>query len=196
MRANYFLIHYLALWKPVSYLLVFVAMMFEGDLLLFTTAFLTQQGLFKILYIFPIVFAGALAGDLLWYWAGYEINKLHISISFVKRWMEHLAQPLDNHLETRLKHTIFVSKFAYGFNHLTLLRAGMKGIHLGDFIKANVSATIVWMFAIGILGYLSGASFELIKRYIRFAEILLFVALVIFFAFWHFVVTKKLKRKL
>ena len=165
-------------------------------MLLFTVGFLTQQGIFKIALVAIVFFIGALAGDLLWYWLGYEVNKLHISISFVKRMMERLSQPLDEHLATRLKHTIFVSKFAYGFNHLTLMRAGMRGIHLGDFIKANISATILWIVVIGTLGYLSGASFELVKHYLRFAEVALLIFLIIFFLFWHFVVTKKLKQEL
>lgn len=190
------LFQYIASYLSFGYPLIFVGMIFEGDILFFTASFLTQQGVFNPLYMLPIAFAGAMAGDLLWFWGGYELEKLHISVSFIKRWMNHLAQPIDVHLVNRTRYTIFISKFAYGFNHLTLMRAGMLGIKLRESIKADLIATLAWMLVVGGLGWVSGASFGLIKHYLRYGEIALLIAIVIFFAFWHFVVTRRLEKEL
>lgn len=196
MPTSSVLVQYLAPYLGIGYPLIFIATMFEGDIILFTTGFLTQQGLFSIIYTPIVVFFGALAGDLLWYWFGYELNKLHISISLVRRWMERLSGPIDEHLINRTTHTVFISKFAYGFNHLTLMRAGMLGIKLKAFIKANMLATLAWMLVVGGLGYASGESFALFKRYLRYGEFALLGAVITFFLFWHFVVTKRLEREL
>lgn len=190
------LFQYLTPYLGIGYPLIFAATMFEGDIILFTTGFLTQQGLFSIIYAPIVVFCGALAGDLVWYWLGYELNKLHISVSFLRRWMERLSEPIDEHLLNRTNYTIFISKFAYGFNHLTLMRAGMLGIKLKTFIKANISATLAWMLVVGGLGYISGESFALIKHYLRYGEFALLGAVLIFFLFWHFVVTRRLEKEL
>ncbi len=65
-----FLSHYLGFWLPVGYLVVFLAMMVEGDAALFAAAFLTHQGFFNLGVIIVVVFLGVLIGDLGWYWLG------------------------------------------------------------------------------------------------------------------------------
>ncbi|MBI2514871.1 VTT domain-containing protein [Candidatus Wolfebacteria bacterium] len=191
---NSFLLHYLIWWKPVGYLIVFFGMMLEGDILLFTAGFLSQQHFLNTFYSLTLAFFGALIGDFIWYWLGRKLNG-DKTPPFIKKWLGHL-ELLDNHLRDRPRRTIFISKFAYGFNHLTLMRAGTLGIRLADYIKANIWATIVWVLTVAGLGYLSGASFESVKRYLRFAEIALLMGLILFFLIWNFVVAKQFQKRL
>lgn len=196
---NSLILHYLyvwALWKPIGYSLVFLGMTLEGDMILFTIGFLTQQGLLDVPYVFLFAVAGAVAGDVAWYWLGSKLKTPYRLFSLIRRWIDRASPPLDEHLVNRTMHTIFVSKFVYGFNHLILMRAGMLRLRLKSFIKANIIATIFWVLVVGGLGYLSGASFILIRRYLRFAEIALLIGLAIFFTLWHFVITKRLEKEL
>ena len=181
---------------PFGYPLIFVALMFEGEITFFTISFLTQQGLFNPFSVFIIAFAGAMAGDILWFWLGYELQKLHISVPFLRRWMTRLAKPIDELLLNQTNHTLFVSKFTYGFNHLTLMRAAMLGIKFRSIIKVELIATFAWILAVGGLGYFAGASFTLIKGYLKYGEIALLLFIVAFFTLWHFILKRRLEKEL
>ncbi len=172
------IIPFLILWKPLGYLLVFFAMMIEGDLALFTTGFLTNLRVFDPFDILAIVFAGVLVGDTLWYELGRRLEK-HAP-DLIKRWIEKIAGPFDEHIRNRPFRTIFISKFTYGVHRIILARAGMLGIKFGEFLKSDIVASSAWIAIVGGLGYFSGLSFELAKHYLKFAEVTLLIALVIF----------------
>ncbi len=197
LLANSSLLFKLAsLLSLLSYPLIFVALMFEGEITFFTIAFLTQQGLFNPFSVFVIAFAGAMAGDILWFWFGRKFQTLHIPVSFLNRWMSRLAKPIDNLLLDQTNHTLLVSKFAYGFNHLTLMRAAMLGIKFRKIFKIELIATFLWILVIGSLGYFAGASFELIRRYLKYGEFAILFFVLAFFAVWHFVLKRRLEKEL
>ncbi len=185
------LFQYLLLWKPLGYFLIFLGLALEGDTALFITSFLTYHGFFDIWKFLLAAFSGAIIGDIFWYWLGQRINN---SSSFINK-ITNRIKFADNHLINRLPHTIFVSKFIYGTHHLIMLRAGALNIDLKKIIKYNFLPTLLWILLIGGLGYLSGASFIIIKKYVRFIEIGLLIALIIFFIVERFI-KKRSEKKL
>lgn len=178
------LLHFLELWRPLGYSILFFGMMIEGDVFWFTAAFLTQEGFFDIGDAVTIALCGALFGDVLWYYFGL---RFHLSSLWIARFVERITKPFDAHLKKRLFHSIFISKFTYGIHHLILFRAGMMKLPFRDYVFAAFPATFFWLVIVGGLGYLFGASFVLLRHYLRFAEIALLLALVIFFMLEHFV---------
>lgn len=173
---NSFIFHYLVFWRPLGYLIIFLGMILEGETLLFITGFLTHGKLFDIGDVLLIAMSGVLIGDLFWYWLG----KILDPASFLARRLEKIAVHFDRHLMARPFRTIFISKFAYGLNHALLLRAGALRIRTGDFIVSDFPAAILWVLAVGGLGYFSSASFFLVRHYLRFAELALLLGLIIF----------------
>lgn len=176
-------LHYLLLWKPLGYAIIFFGMMIEGDALLFMAALLTHQGFFDIGDMAFFVFFGVLIGDTLWYLLGVWFTG---SIPVVNAWVTRLARPFDHRLHKRSVRTIFISKFMYGLHRSILIRAGSAGVPLKTFIKADLLAATLWILIIGGLGYLSSASLSLFKHYIRFTEVAILLALIIFLAFDYF----------
>ncbi|MDP3999158.1 MAG: hypothetical protein Q8P76_01015 [bacterium] len=176
---------------PISYIIVFLGMILEGDIVLFTTAFLTKQGLFDSGDIIFTVITGVLLGDYLWFWAGAHPNFLP---AFLKRWVTSVSEPFDEHLKQSPAYTIFISKFTYGFNKIILVRAGMLNIPIQSVIKNYLLSLILWMLIIGSIGYFAGFSFILIKKYVRFAEITLFASLAIFIIAWKLISRRAKKR--
>ncbi|MBI1755382.1 VTT domain-containing protein [Candidatus Azambacteria bacterium] len=187
------LLHYLVLWKPLGYALLGAGMMVEGDATLFTAAFLTQQGFFDPGDMLFWTLSGALAGDIIWYYLGVRFTNAAPS-SLVARFVNRLAKPFDGHLIKRLFHTIFISKFTYGIHHALLMRAGMLGITIRDYMLAAFPATILWFVIIVAIGYAFGESFLLLKHYLRFAEIALLAALILFFVLEHFISVRSKKK--
>lgn len=176
-------IYYLILYKPLGYFLIFFGLLIEGELVLFTAAFLTQQGAFDLGDMFIVVLGGVFAGDLLWYFVGARLNGTH---HFWQERINRFAKPFDRHILTSPLRTIFISKFTYGLHRAILVRSGMLGIAPRDFIKADAASVLIWIGIIGGLGYGASASFLILKHYLRFAEISLFFGLIGFFLILHF----------
>lgn len=185
-------IHYLTLYRSLGYLLIFIGLLIEGELVLFTAAFLTHQGAFDFGDTLIVVLGGVLAGDMMWYLIGIKLNGTHY---WWQRWFNRLAEPFDRHILTRPFHTIFLSKFAYGLHRATLVRAGMLKIARSDFFKADIVAALLWIVIIGGLGYGASVSYLALKHYLRFAEIELLLALIGFFLLLHFT-SRYLKKEL
>jgi len=179
-----FIFHYLLIWRPLGYLLVFIGMIFEGDIFLFTTGFLTFQRFFDPGDMLAILLSGALVGDLLWFWVGQLLDD---SDHWFSRWAIKLAKPFDSHLLKMPFRTILLSKFAYGLHHPILLRAGVLRLRFRDYVKFDLLATVLWVVAVGGLGYFSGASFRVVRHYLKYTEFALLASLVIFLVVWHFV---------
>jgi membrane protein DedA with SNARE-associated domain len=186
---------YLTHWRSLGYAVVFMGMIFEGDIVLFTSSFLAHQGFFDIGDLAFFVLAGVFIGDSLWYLAGRLIDN-HLSgnsrLSLVNRWMAKMAVPLDTRLLNYPFRTILISKFFYGFHHALLTRLGTLRFSWKRFIKIDFISNLLWAFVVGGLGYFSGAAFFASKHYLRLAEIGLLLALILFFVIKHFVI-KKLK---
>ena len=182
-----FVLHYLLVWQPLGYLIGFFGMMIEGDALLFTLTFLTSQGYFSFSLMLFSLFAGVLIGDWLWYQLG---KHLHNSSWRLAQWIHKLASPLDKHLLDNPRRTIFISKFTYGVHHALLMRAGALHLPPKEFLKNDVLATVAWISVVGGLGYLSGASFLLVKHYVRYAEIGLLLGIALMLVITH-VITRR-----
>ncbi len=185
------MLQYLTLWEPLGYFLIFIGLAIEGDTALFIASFLTYHGFFDLGKFFLAAFSGALIGDILWYWLGRRANN---SSSFVNK-ITSRVKFADDHLINKLHRTIFISKFIYGIHHLVMMRAGALNIDLKKVIKYNFLPTLIWILAIGGLGYLSGASFSIIKKYVHFIEVGLLIALALFFIIQRFI-KKRSEKKL
>ncbi len=165
------------LWKPVGYLVFFLAMLVEGEIFLFVAAFLTQQGVFNPFIMAPVVLTGITVGDILWYRLGLKLNH---SASRLARWAEKISKPFDHHLSTRPMRTIMISKFIYGVHRAIIIRSGILKIDFHKFLKYDFRANLIWLVVVGGLGYASGASYHLIKGYLRFAEIAILGIIILF----------------
>lgn len=187
-----FLLHYLLIWRPLGYVLVFISMIIEGDISLFTTAFLTRLGYFDFFDIIFFILAGAIVGDSLWYWLGRRLSN---SSLWLIRYAAKVVSPFDRSIQERNFRTLLISKLTYGIHHLTLIRTGMLRVPYKDFLRNDFLAILIWVAVIGGVGYLFGASYLLIRRYLKFVEVGLLLIIVIFVLFDK-LLAKRLKDKI
>ncbi len=176
------ILHYLFIWPPLAYLLILAGMALEGDAILFTTAFLTHRGLLQWEFALPAAILGLFLGDWGWYGLGRRLKRPAWFLNYA----DNLTRPLQKHLESNLLRTVFVSKFAYGMGHIVSFRLGSQGMAPREFFKSNTLASIPWFTLVAGLGFASSASFLLVKRYLRFAEIGILAGVVILLAVQHF----------
>lgn len=190
MHLQSLFLSYLTIWKPLGYILAFFGMVFEGDGSLFALAFLTAEGFFDVGDMLIVVFLSVVFGDTLWYWIG---RKYIISFPRVVAWVNRFAKSFDRHLLERPTRTLLLTKFVYGAHHAVLIRAGMSKMDFRKFIKSDLVAVVVWIAVIGGLGYFSSVSLAYEKKYLRYAEMSLLVALILFFTAEHYI--KKFSQK-
>lgn len=172
--------HYLAYWQPLGYIILFLGMMVEGDTVLFVAAYLTHAGYFALTPMLLTALWGMILGDNLWYTLGLKLRKSE-RLQFIAKWAEGLAQPFDEHLRENPFRTIFIAKFTYGFNRAVITRAGMLNLRWKKIEESDILATLLWMAIVGGLGYFSSASLSYLKSYIRYGEVGLLIAVVLFF---------------
>ncbi len=172
------LINVIALWPPLwGYAAVFLLMMVEGDVTLFTFSFLTSQGLFVIPYMLLAVVMGTLFGDAMWYAMGRYGFQVRI-FAWLKVIVIHMSSPFVDHLRIRPFHTLFVSRFTYGIHHALLARAGMLKLPFRTVFSIDVPAILCWTVVIGGIGYFAGTSFEFVKQWVRVGQGALFVIVI------------------
>lgn len=169
----------LILWPPLGYILIFLAMIFEGDLALFTAAFLAKLGLFNPAAAFATAAIGVLLGDIVWYEAGKHFHRLPV---FLSSRVEKFARPFDERLSIKPFRTILLTKFAYGIHHLVLLRSGTIQLRLARFLTADIPASIIWFAIVASLGYFSGYSFFGAGTYLKFGEVAILIGLIVLFS--------------
>lgn len=165
-------------WPPLGYILIFLAMVFEGDIALFTAAFLTNLGLFDPGDALVTALLGVLIGDWLWYEAGKHIHRLP---AFLATRVEKLAAPFDEKIKVRPFRILLLTKFAYGIHHLILLRSGASGLRLSRFFAADLPASLIWVAVVGSLGYFFGASLFGAERYLKFGEVGILAGVILLF---------------
>ena len=166
---------YLTAWTPFGYLIIFIGMMLEGDVTLFSAAFLTQQGFFRLGTMVLVVWAALLAGDIVWFFAGRLFQRRWPRIGSL---IGKVTGRFDQNILEQTGRTIFLSKFVYGYHHILLSRAGAIGLDFNKFIKKDIAASFLWMLIVGGLGFFSGASLFLAKGYLRYTERALLVGLI------------------
>jgi membrane protein DedA with SNARE-associated domain len=170
-------------YQFINYLAAFLGMVFEGDTALFIISFLTSQGFFDFFTIVLVVFFGTFFGDLLWYWFGLKVK----NGSFIKKWADRIAIPFDNHLIKRNFRILFISKFTYGIHHALLVRAGILKMNFETIVRNVFVSTIFWVPIIGSIGYFSGISAPLFKKYLKYTEVILLLFVLAFILVSHYI---------
>ncbi len=182
--------HYISVFWPLAYIIVFFGMVIEGDIILFTVAFLSRTGTLNPWHMFFIALGGLLFGDLVWYWLG---EVLHAN-SRLYRWVMRLAEPFDQQLAVRPARTLIISKLVYGLGHIMMMRCGSIRMDFRKFLASDIPATLLWFLVVAGLGYLSGSYFEQVKRYFKFTEIALLTGIILLLAI-QAVITYFVKKK-
>lgn len=155
-------------------------MMVEGDAIIFTSFFLVSVGILDLPITALVLFSGAIIGDTLWYHVGHTSRPKNRFSLWLLNLSSKLTSRFDNHLIEKTPHSIFISKFTYGLHHLLLLRAGVLHIDFRKLIRTDIFTTIAWIILVGGLGYISGASFQLVRHKLEYLEIGILASVVIF----------------
>ncbi|MBI4708759.1 MAG: DedA family protein [Candidatus Portnoybacteria bacterium] len=130
---------------------------------------------------FFISFLGVLAGDYLWFLVGIKYGDKFISK--YGRWF-FMTSVRFKRIEQMMQKNgglfIFISKFMYGLNRISLIAAGAIKFNFRQFIKYQLIASIVWTTLFMSLGYFFAHNLEKIKHDVKLLTIGLALIVVVF----------------
>lgn len=168
--------HFLDNYRVLVYFVIFLAMIIEGDIILFASFFLAHYGRLDLATVIMVSVSGVMVGNVLWYRFGRYLEK----IDFIERRAQNFTFLIDRQLKKNPFRMILLSKFTYGLHHLTIMRAGaVKDINFIQYFKRDFVATLIWIAVIGGLGYIFSASIPLLKHYFRFTQFAILFLLVL-----------------
>lgn len=135
-----------------AYLVIFLGLVFEGEVVVITAGVLSYLGVLDFGFALFFVLAGAIAKTLGCYYLGTIIYN---------NWNEH---KFFKYLEKRVLYfmpkfkqkpfwSIFISKFISGVNYMVLIFSGYNRINFRTYLKAEVLSTILWAPLLLSLGY-------------------------------------------
>jgi membrane protein DedA with SNARE-associated domain len=170
--------HYIVQWHPLGYVLIFIGVMLEGDLVLLTSAFFTRLHYFGLFNMFLAVLAGTYTGDLFYFWLGRMVKRSNNPAAV---YFDRLTGKVHLDLEENLFRTLFIARFAYGTYRLTLIKSAIEGVPFLRYMRNIFLASFLWIVIVGSLGYFFAASFLTVRHYFKYAEMALLAGLVIYF---------------
>lgn len=159
------------------YLLIFLGMLMEGELVAFGAAFLVHRGAIMLIPTALVVILGTWLGNFLWYLLGRHQNRWP---AFIRKLADRVSGRIDDHLRRRPFHTILMTKFTYGLHRAILLRAGAIGLPTKTFLRSDLLASTFWLSVVAAVVYFSKFSLVFLHQYFRAGEIVLLLAFVIF----------------
>ncbi len=168
--------------RYLGYLVLFLGMIVEGEVLLMTAGILANLNALSLESVFVAAFSGVLANDIIWYHIGVYLKNNHGHRNLLLR-AEQKVKKLLPSVEKSPAYAIFISKFVAGLNHPTLIILGFFKTNFRYFMKLQFFASLVWTLVFISLGFAFGHAAISVSRkvhvFIIFAILLMAAALLL-----------------
>lgn len=157
-----------------GYLLIFAGTIMEGDAVLLASAFLAHRGRFRLDFVLLTACAATLIANHVYYYMARNIQ----SPWLVDMLKHGRGKQVHEWVDRRSGTLLFFSRFMPGFRTLVPLACGVSAMRPPLFAAINFASAVVWTAVLGLLGYFSGHTVELLIDDIRRHEPLI-VAIVL-----------------
>ncbi len=172
-----FFFHYLTLWRPLGYGLVFGGMLIEGDVFILATMALMRFGYFDLLDLVFFVAAGTLVGDSLWFTLGSRFAQ---SKNRFIVWLLRHVRRIPINTERNFFWKLLMSKFMYGTHRPFLVSLGSSGMPFRYFIARELPAAAIWITVLSGLGYAFAEALSSVRHAVRYLELSILLLFVVF----------------
>ncbi len=164
-----FLTNFSETHRILSYIIVFLSIFVEGEIVLLVAGVLSNKGLLDISNVIIVASCAAILHDLLFWSLGKKLLKTNKKkIFFVN--LDRVKSFLD---KLRLSDGvyIFVSKFAWNLNRIILVAAGYLKMPVQELLRFSVAASIVWSITFVSLGYVFASKTDILRTDVKTATI-------------------------
>ncbi len=174
--------HLVGSHQVLAYLIIFLGLVFEGEIVLITTGVLASLGALDFWWALFFILSGGVVKTLCGYYLGGLLHKKFNSHSFFL-YLERRVLFFMPRFKQKPFWSIFISKFVMGINYLVIIFSGYHKINFKTFLKAEFLSTIIWAPSLLTLGYFfSQTALSYTKEISRFSFIV-FVLVIVFLLF-------------
>jgi membrane protein DedA with SNARE-associated domain len=165
-----------------AYVLIYLGLIFEGEFFVIFTGILAHLGALDFSFALLFVFLGGLSKTFI----GYALGEFLYKKFNHHRFFNYIEKRVYNILP-RFKEkpfwSIFISKFIIGANNVVIIFSGFEKIDYRKFLKAEISAIIIWASLLLSLGYFFSYTALHISREIGKFLLVVLVFYVVFILF-------------
>ncbi|MFA6534282.1 MAG: VTT domain-containing protein [Patescibacteria group bacterium] len=172
------LINFSEAHRLLTYLVVFLMLFIEGEGILLLAGILIKAHQLDFFDTLLIAAFGTVCHDLLYWSIGRHFGRLKIGKFLFWHW-DKAPESFDRNRSLY----IFISKFTWGFNRLTLIIAGYFHTTLRQLLRASFTAAIIWPAVMVSLGYVFAEKTHLLKQDLRTVALLLTAFFLVIFIF-------------
>lgn len=157
-------------------------MIIEGPVVTIIASFLASMGYFNIFAVFGLSVLGDVLGDLILYSIGfYGGAKILPKVEKFLKISAATVEKLKQKFHENSGKIIFYVKSTTGLSYITFITAGSLRMKISKFVTFSILGGLVWSSFLVIIGYFFGYAADKISQYIKFAGVIIFIAVVIFF---------------
>ncbi len=179
MHTVKFLIHLVEHHYVLTYTLIYLGLIFEGEVIVISTGILAHLGALNFWAALIFIMLGSLSKTFFGYYLGTLIRDRWSDVKFFQ-YFENRLRYLVPRFKYRPFWSIFISKFIMGAHTTVVLFSGFERIDFKKYLEAEVLAAIIWAPALMTVGYLfSYTALHVSREITRFS--LIVAALVISF---------------
>ncbi|PIZ86370.1 hypothetical protein COX94_00365, partial [Candidatus Nomurabacteria bacterium CG_4_10_14_0_2_um_filter_33_9] len=136
----------------LAYLLIFLGLIFEGEIVVITTGILSYLGALNFWVSLAFILAGGLVKAFGGYYLGGLLHRKFSQHNFF-RYLERRVLYFMPRFNQKPFWSIFISKFIMGVNYLIVIFSGYNKINFKTFAKAEILSTFIWAPALLSLGF-------------------------------------------
>lgn len=168
--------------QTLAYFIIFLGLIFEGEIVVITTGVLSYLGALNFWVSLMFILAGGIVKAFAGYYLGGYLYKRYREHNFFKYLEKRVSFFMPRFAEKPFW-SIFISKFVMGINYLVVIFSGYKKVNMKVFAKAEVLSTIIWAPTLLSLGFFfSQTALAYSKELSRFSLIVV-ILLAIFLLF-------------
>ena len=140
-----------------AYALIFIGVVFEGELALLAGALSAQNGTLDIRLVGLTAFISTLSTDWILFYSGKYIGD-----RIMKRFPSLQKRTEKPRTWIRQNPTLILIfyRFLYGFRIVTLLILGMSQVNSRKFMSYSLLSVMIWSIVFSIIGYHLGGAFS------------------------------------
>ncbi|MES2214271.1 MAG: DedA family protein [Patescibacteria group bacterium] len=149
-----------------------------GDSLLFTAGLLSGSGILNLPVVILLALLGAFFGNLIGYWIGANIEKLHRYALFRRLLHEKHINAAHAFFEKRGKQALVLGRFVPAGRTFIPWVAGIAGMNKKIFIEWSGLGALAWVLIMTLGGFFLGQIFPTLQNYLTEAIlIIIFISL-------------------
>lgn len=166
----------------LAYAVIFLGLIFEGEVVVITTGVLAYLGALDFTLSLVFIFTGSFVKTFVLYYLGEILNK-KFSYNKFFQYIEKRVLYFMPRFEQKPFWSIFLSKFIMGTNYLVILFSGYKKINLKTFLKAEIISTFIWAPLLLSIGFFFSQTAISISKEIGKFSMIIFILIVVFLLF-------------